>query len=117
MLSEIELLMCNCSENSLKRTPTGPQQGVCFRRCPLKKGVHFREGVQEMRIKWRKIHKQSRVWKQKPIVNRGGSMVWRSLSDITFSDAKQLFVGCRDQLGKKDTVFDSKVLHSFKTTK
>ena len=28
-------------------------------------------------------------------------MVWRSLSDTTFSEAKQLLVGCREQLGKK----------------
>ena len=28
-------------------------------------------------------------------------MVWRSLSDIVFSDAKQLLVGCREQLEKK----------------
>ena len=40
-----------------------------------------------------------------------------SLSDIAFSDAKQQLVGCREQLGKKDTEFDSKVSHSFKTAK
>ena len=28
-------------------------------------GVHFREGFQEMRLKWRKTHKRSRAWKQK----------------------------------------------------
>ena len=44
-------------------------------------------------------------------------MVWRHLSDIAFSDAKQLLVGCREKLGKKDSEFDSKVLHSFKTAK
>ena len=40
-------------------------------------------------------------------------MVWRSLPDIAFSDAKQLLVGCREELEKKDTEFDSKVSHSF----
>ena len=44
-------------------------------------------------------------------------MVWRSLSDIAFSDAKQLLVGYREQLGIKDAEFDSKVSHSFKTEK
>ena len=45
-------------------------------------------------------------------------MVWRSLSDIAFSDAKHLLlVGCRVQLRKKGTEFDSKVLHSFKNCK
>ena len=44
-------------------------------------------------------------------------MVWGSLSDITFSDAKQLLVGCRGQLRKKDIEFDSKVSHSFKSAK
>ena len=44
-------------------------------------------------------------------------MVWRHLSDIAFSDAKQLLVGCREKLGKKDSEFDSKVSHSFKTAK
>ena len=43
----------------------------------------------------------------------GWSMVLRSLSDTAFSDAKKLLVGCREQLGKKDTEFDSKVSHSF----
>ena len=44
-------------------------------------------------------------------------MVWRSLFDISFSDEKQMLVGCREQLGKKDTEFDSKVSHSLKTTR
>ena len=44
-------------------------------------------------------------------------MVWRFLFDIAFSDTKQLLVGCREQLGKKDTGFDSKVSHSFKNSK
>ena len=44
-------------------------------------------------------------------------MVLRFLSDIAFSDTKQLLIGCREQLGKKDTHFDSKVLHAFKTAK
>ena len=44
-------------------------------------------------------------------------MVWRSLSDIAFSDAKQLLVGCREPPGKKDTEFKLKVSHSFKTAK
>ena len=29
----------------------------------------------------------------------------------------KLLLGCRKQLGKKDTEFDSKVSHSFKTAK
>ena len=28
-------------------------------------------------------------------------MVWRSLADIAFGEAKQLLVGCREQRGKK----------------
>ena len=36
---------------------------------------------------------------------------------IAFSDVKQLFVGCREQLGENDSKFDSKLLHSFKTVK
>ena len=44
-------------------------------------------------------------------------MVWRSLSNISFSEAKKLLVGSREQLGKKDTEFDWKVSHSSKTTK
>ena len=44
-------------------------------------------------------------------------MVWKSLSDIAFSDAKQLLAGCRDQIGKRDTEFDSVVSQSFKTAK
>ena len=44
-------------------------------------------------------------------------MVWRPLSDIAFSDVKQLLDGCREQLGENDSEFDSKVLHSFKTVK
>ena len=38
-------------------------------------------------------------------------MVWRSLSDITFSCTKELLVDCREQIRKKDTEFDSKVSH------
>ena len=37
------------------------------------------------------------------------------LSDIAFSDVKKLFFGCREQIGKKDTEFYSKVLRSFKS--
>ena len=44
-------------------------------------------------------------------------MVWRSLSDIAFSDAKQLLVGRREQPGKKDTEFEFKASYSFKTAK
>ena len=44
-------------------------------------------------------------------------MVWRSLSDIAFSDTKQLLVGCREQLRKKDTEFDSKVSRFMKSMK
>ena len=44
-------------------------------------------------------------------------MVWRSLSDIFFSDTKQQLVGCREQLRKKDTEFDSRVSHSIKNCK
>ena len=44
-------------------------------------------------------------------------MVWRSLSDIAFIGAKQLSHSCREQLREKDTEFDSKVSHSFKTVK
>ena len=44
-------------------------------------------------------------------------MVWKSLSDIAFNDVKQLLVGCREQLRKKDTEFNSKVSHSFKSAK
>ena len=44
-------------------------------------------------------------------------MVLRSLSDITFSNARKLLAGCRKQLGKTDTEFGSKVSHSFKTAK
>ena len=44
-------------------------------------------------------------------------MVWRSLSDIALSDTKQLLVGCREQLRKKHTEFDSKVSHLMKSMK
>ena len=44
-------------------------------------------------------------------------MVWRSLSDIVLSDTKQLLVGCREQLRKKHTEFDSKVSHLMKSMK
>ena len=44
-------------------------------------------------------------------------MVRMSLSDIVFSDAKQLLIGCREQLGENDSQFDSKVLHCLKTVK
>ena len=40
-------------------------------------------------------------------------MVWRSI--LLSMAQKQLLVGCREQLGIKDTEFESKVLHSFKT--
>ena len=43
--------MRNCGENCLERIPTGPIQGVHFRRYPLYKGVYFREGFQEIRLK------------------------------------------------------------------
>ena len=36
---------------------------------------------------------------------------------MNLDNAKQLLVGCRGQLVKKDTEFDSKVSHSFKTVK
>ena len=42
-------------------------------------------------------------------------MVRRSLSDIAFSDANQLLVDCREQLGENDSQCDSKVLHCMKT--
>ena len=35
MIAEIEVRMCNCRENCLKRTSTGPREGVRFRRRPL----------------------------------------------------------------------------------
>ena len=35
-------------------------------------------------------------------------MIWRSLSDIAFSDAKQLLVGWRELLGLKDKEFKIK---------
>ena len=35
LLAEIELLMCNCNKNCLKRTPTGPKQDVRCRSCPF----------------------------------------------------------------------------------
>ena len=54
MLAEIELLMHNCNKNCLKRISTRPKQGVRCRRCPVKKGVHFREGSLGIRSKWRK---------------------------------------------------------------
>ena len=44
-------------------------------------------------------------------------MVLRFLSDIAFIDAKQMLVSCREQFGKKDKEFDSKLSHSFKTVK
>ena len=50
-------------------------------------------------------------------------MVWWSLSNITFSEPKQLLVGYRftesnlKKKKKKNTEFDSKVLHSVKTAK
>ena len=44
-------------------------------------------------------------------------MVWRSLSDIAFTDTKQLVVGYREQLRKKDIEFDSKVSHFMKSMK
>ena len=47
-------------------------------------------------------------------------MVWWSLSNITFSDPKQLFAGYRfteSNLKKKNTEFDSKVSYSLKTAK
>ena len=40
-----------------------------------------------------------------------------SLSDIAFSDAKQMLVGCREQLGEKGAEFDLRVPHSFKALK
>ena len=40
-------------------------------------------------------------------------MVWRSIS-LSVAQ-KQLLFGCREQLGIKDSEFDSKELHSFKT--
>ena len=40
-------------------------------------------------------------------------MVWMSISLSVVQ--KQLLVGCREQLVIKDTEFESKVLHSFKT--
>ena len=42
-------------------------------------------------------------------------MVWKPLTDIAFSDVKQLLVGCREQLGENDSEFDSKTFNSFKT--
>ena len=39
----------------------------------------------------------------------------RPLCDITFSDTKQLLVGCREQLRKKYTELVSKELHSVKS--
>ena len=42
-------------------------------------------------------------------------MVWRFLSDIAFSDKKQLLLSCRGQLRKKDTDSDSKVSPPSKT--
>ena len=41
-------------------------------------------------------------------------MVWRSISLSVAR--KQLLVGCREQLGIKDSEFESKELHSFKTS-
>ena len=40
-------------------------------------------------------------------------MVWRSIS-LSVAQ-KQLLVGCREQRGIKDSEFESKVLHFFKT--
>ena len=40
-------------------------------------------------------------------------MAWRSI--LLSVAQKQMLVGCREQLGTKDTEFESKVLHSFKT--
>ena len=40
-------------------------------------------------------------------------MVWRSI--LLSMAQKQLLVGCKEQLGIKDTEFESKVSHSFKT--
>ena len=36
---------------------------------------------------------------------------------VAFSDTKQLLIGCREQLKKKDTEFDSKVSHLMKNMK
>ena len=44
-------------------------------------------------------------------------MVWRLLSDIAFSYAKQLLVSCREQHRKKGTEFDSKASHLMKSMK
>ena len=41
-------------------------------------------------------------------------MVWRSIS-LSVAQ-KQLLAGCREQRGIKETEFESKVLHSFKTS-
>ena len=51
LMAEIELLMCNCNEDCLKRTPTGPKQGTCCRKCPFQKGIYFREGLLGIRSK------------------------------------------------------------------
>ena len=53
------IINVDCSENCLKRTAKGPRQDMAL------EGVHFREGFQEMSLKWREAHKRSRAWKQK----------------------------------------------------
>ena len=58
---------------------------------------------------------QSLMWATilKPIVRRGCNIVWRLIS-LSVAQ-KQWLVGCREHLGIKDSKFESKVLHSFKT--
>ena len=67
-----------------------------------------------------------RVLKQREAIERYGKTINNSLLgtvcfnflfDITVSDAKQLSLGCRGQLGQKDTDFDVKVSFSFKPAK
>ena len=48
---------------------------------------------------------------------RSGAWFEGPCQDVTYriQDVKQLLPGCREQLGEKDTEFDSKVSYSFKT--
>ena len=53
---------------------------------------------------------------QKPFIEEW-SMVWRSLSGITFSDANNYCLVAESNLEKKYTEFNWKVSHPFKTAK
>ena len=48
-----------------KANTSTSKQSFRLRTCSLKEGVHFRKVFLEMKLKWRKNNKRSRLWKQK----------------------------------------------------